>query len=226
MTGTSFSFSGDSISSRRSSITLFTTPFVWRTISSSFRKNSRSGAAVELRPVRPECNAERCKDVPHLLEIQPDIHGGLDRPVLMTADKDTRHLPLGQAGLVEMVEIFQAGRPVEKDLEACRHAVPVDWRGDDDCFRCDKHLVEGGRIVVLVPGRKGAGLGPHGITTPAGIDAVLAQVIPAITHTPFTEILFGNVGHITGIPGAVRAAVDQQDIEWLAIMGEWFLSVS
>ncbi len=48
----------------------------------------------------------------------------------------------------------------------------------------------------------------------------IAQVIPAITHTPFTEILFSNIGHITGIPGPVRAAVDQQDIKWLAIMGE------
>jgi hypothetical protein len=82
--------------------------------------------------------------------------------------------------------------------------------------------VEGGRIVVFFPARGGAGLGPHGITTPAGIDAVLAQVIPAITHTPFTEVLFGNVGHVTGVPGPVRAAVDQQDIEWLAIMGELY----
>jgi hypothetical protein len=80
--------------------------------------------------------------------------------------------------------------------------------------------VEGGRIVVLVPAREGAGLGPHGITTPAGIDAVLAQVIPAITHTPFTEITFSNVGHVTGVPGPVSAPVDQQDIKWFAIMGE------
>jgi len=80
--------------------------------------------------------------------------------------------------------------------------------------------VEGGRIIVLVPAREGAGLCPHGITTPAGIDAVLPQVIPAITHTPFTEVLFGNISHITGVPGAVRAAVDQQDIKWPAIMGE------
>jgi hypothetical protein len=41
-----------------------------------------------------------------------------------------------------------------------------------------------------------------------------------ITHTSFTEIFFSNIGHITGVPGAVRAAVDEQDIEWLTIMEE------
>ena len=58
--------------------------------------------AVELRSVRPERDAERGKDVSQLLEVQPDVHGGLDRTVFVAAYKDSGNLPLGQPGSVEM----------------------------------------------------------------------------------------------------------------------------
>jgi hypothetical protein len=80
--------------------------------------------------------------------------------------------------------------------------------------------MECGHIIVPVPAGECAGICLDRITAPAVIDAMLAQVISAVLHTTFAEVLFSNVSHVTGIAGPVSAAIDQQDIKWPAIMGE------
>jgi hypothetical protein len=49
---------------------------------------------------------------------------------------------------------------------------------------------------------------------------MLAQVEPAAADTPFTEICFGNIGHVTGVAGPVGTAIDQQHIERFTIIRE------
>jgi hypothetical protein len=54
---------------------------------------------------------------------------------------------------------------------------------------------------------------------------MLAQVEPAAADTPFTEICFGNIGHVTGVAGPVGTAIDQQHIERFAIIRELALLI-
>jgi hypothetical protein len=49
---------------------------------------------------------------------------------------------------------------------------------------------------------------------------VLGQVEPAVAHTPFFQERLSKVSHIPGVSPAVRAAVDQENIEWFAIIRE------
>jgi hypothetical protein len=51
---------------------------------------------------------------------------------------------------------------------------------------------------------------------------ILAQVEPAAADAPLAEILFGNVGHVTGVAGTVGAPVDDENIEFLPIIPELF----
>jgi len=74
--------------------------------------------AVELSPVSPVCDAERGEDISHLLEVEEDVHCGLDPAVLVAADEDPCDFPLGEPRFLQVIQVLQAGRPVEKDLQA------------------------------------------------------------------------------------------------------------
>jgi hypothetical protein len=54
------------------------------------------------------------------------------------------------------------------------------------------------------------------------VDLKFIQVITPVTHASFLQDLFNQVHHVPGIIGTVIAAIDQEDIELLAIVSEFF----
>jgi hypothetical protein len=69
--------------------------------------------------------------------------------------------------------------------------------------------MENGHIVQLVPARVAADIIPHIITAPAVIDGKFIEVKAPVTDTFFTEYLFDEVDHVSGIVCPVIAPIPQ-----------------
>ena len=77
-------------------------------------------------------------------------------------------------------------------------------------------------VIQLVPAGVPAGIVPHAIAAPAMVDLKFIQVIAPVTHAPLLKHLLNQVDHEPGIIGTVIAAIDQEDIKFFTIIGEFF----